>query len=110
MSAAPKRVFVAGASGMAGKAVAEALAARWPEARALQGDEWLAWLDRRGGCHFGEFARQWPGWLYGSDAPDGAQRARLRLAYLSCGRRCVSAPHWMARPVLWRRTRSGGAR
>ncbi|MGE6225953.1 hypothetical protein ACLH0T_21325, partial [Aeromonas media] len=65
---------------------------------------------RGGGCHFGEFARQWPGWLYGSDAPDGGQRARLRLAYLSWGRRCVSAPRWMARPVLWRRRRSGGAR
>lgn len=91
-------------------ALREAAIARWPEARTLQGDEWLAWLDRRGGCHFGEFARQWPGWLYGSDTPDGAQRARLRLAYLNWGRRCVSAPRWMARPVLWRRTRGGGAR
>ncbi|WP_042648062.1 DUF4381 family protein, partial [Aeromonas media] len=73
-------------------ALREAAIARWPEARALQGNEWLAWLDRRGGCHFG--ARQWPDWLYGSDTPDKAQRARLRLAYLSWGRRCVSAPHW----------------
>ena len=33
-------------------ALREAAIARWPEARTLQGDEWLAWLDRRGGCHF----------------------------------------------------------
>jgi len=91
-------------------ALREAAIARWPEARSLQGEEWLAWLDRRGGSHFGEFASLWPHWLYGSDAPDAVQRARLRLAYLKWGRRCVITPRWMALPVWWRRTGSRGAR
>ncbi|WP_349917783.1 DUF4381 domain-containing protein [Aeromonas veronii] len=66
--------------------------ARWPEARTLQGDAWLRWLDERGGSHFHAFAREWPLWLYGQGEPDAEQRAQLRRAYLRWGRRCVSAP------------------
>ncbi|MFM4997173.1 DUF4381 domain-containing protein [Aeromonas sanarellii] len=70
----------------------EAAMARWPEAASLQGEDWLAWLDEKGGGDFGQFASQWPRWLYGSQRPDEGQRARLRRAYLSWGRRCVSRP------------------
>ena len=66
--------------------------ARWPEAASLQGEDWLAWLDEKGGGDFGQFASQWPRWLYGSQRPNEGQRARLRRAYLSWGRRCVSRP------------------
>ena len=82
-------------------ALREAALARWPEAGPLQGEAWLAWLDRKGGSDFSQFAGQWPHWLYGAAQPNEAERARLRRAYLRWGRRCVATPRLtrMRRPV-----------
>ncbi|MGY3943646.1 DUF4381 family protein [Aeromonas tecta] len=84
--------------------------ARWPEARTLQGEAWLAWLDEKGGCRFSELATHWPGWLYGQEVPDAQQRAALRRAYLRWGRSCVSLPQLLARPSRWHRQHGGGTR
>lgn len=73
----------------------EAALARWPEVGPLQGEAWLRWLDSQGGSEFHAFAHEWPRWLYGQEEPDAQQRARLRLAYLRWGRRCVAAPRFM---------------
>ena len=75
----------------------EAALARWPEARTLQGEAWLRWLDSQGDSEFHAFAREWPQWLYGRGEPDEGQRVRLRRAYLRWGRRCVSAPRLSGR-------------
>ncbi|MGY3901006.1 DUF4381 family protein [Aeromonas lusitana] len=81
---------------------------RWPEARSLQGDAWLIWLDEKGGSRFRELAAHWPDWLYGQQVPDEKQRAQLKRAYLRWGRRCVSAPSLMRPgPGRQRRTSQG---
>lgn len=87
----------------------QAALTRWPEAHALQGDAWLAWLDKKGGCRFSELAPHWPDWLYGQGVPDAKQRAALRRAYLQWGRRCVSSPQ-LPGATGWRRKGRGGAR
>lgn len=86
----------------------QAALARWPEARPLQGDAWLTWLDTKGGSRFGELAPHWSGWLYGARQPDERQRAALRRAYLQWGRRCVSRPGLLPRSLASRR--GGGTR
>lgn len=78
--------------------------ARWPEARTLQGEAWLTWLDEKGGSRFRELAAHWPDWLYGQQVPDEKQRALLKSAYLRWGRRCVNAPSLM-KPGPWRQRR-----
>lgn len=70
----------------------EAALGRWPEARTLQGEAWLAFLDRQGGSQFREFAALWPHWLYGQWIPDARQCEALRCAYLSWGRACCCLP------------------
>ena len=70
----------------------EAALGRWPEARTLQGEAWLAFLDRQGGSQFREFATLWPHWLYGQGIPDARQCEALRRAYLSWGRACCCLP------------------
>lgn len=90
----------------------QAALARWPEARTLQGEAWLRWLDTRGGSQFAQFEAQWSGWLYGRGEPDARQREQLRRYYLRWGRRCVSAPGLRAPGFAgsgrWRRRGSGG--
>lgn len=73
-------------------ALREAALGRWPEARTLQGEAWLAFLDRQGGNQFREFAPLWPHWLYGQGIPDPRQREALRRAYLRWGRACCCLP------------------
>lgn len=73
-------------------ALREAALGRWPEARTLQGEAWLAFLDRQGGSQFREFAALWPHWLYGQGIPDARQCEALRRAYLSWGRACCCLP------------------
>ena len=73
-------------------ALREAALGRWPEARTLQGEAWLAFLDRQGGSQFREFAPLWPHWLYGQGIPDPRQREALRRAYLRWGRACCCLP------------------
>ncbi|MFC5708321.1 DUF4381 family protein [Aeromonas eucrenophila] len=70
----------------------QAALARWPEARTLQGEAWLIWLDKKGGSRFADLTEHWAGWLYDQQQPDARQRALLRRAYLRWGRRCVSSP------------------
>lgn len=59
---------------------------RWPEARQLHGEAWLAFVDRHGGSDFCQFADQWSGWLYGNQSPTREQRAQLEQAYRRWGR------------------------
>jgi uncharacterized membrane protein YidH (DUF202 family) len=73
-------------------ALREATLGRWPEARTLQGEAWLAFLDRQGGSQFREFAPLWPHWLYGQGIPDPRQREALRRTYLRWGRACCCLP------------------
>lgn len=73
-------------------ALREAALGRWPEARTLQGEAWLAFLDRQGGSQFREFSALWPHWLYGQGIPDARQCEALRRAYLSWGRACCCLP------------------
>ncbi|USV59482.1 DUF4381 family protein [Aeromonas encheleia] len=87
----------------------QAALAHWPEARHLQGEAWLAWLDARGGSRFAEFAPLWPHWLYGRGEPDATQQAALRRCYLRWGRRCVSPPRLLTRATGWGRRHDGGA-
>lgn len=91
-------------------ALREAAIRRWPETRSLQGEAWLAWLDEKGGSHFGEFAAHWPRWLYGQGEPDEGQRVRLHRAYLRWGRRCVVMPRLPAPGLSMGKPRRGGHR
>lgn len=83
----------------------QAALARWPEARPLQGEAWLSWLDKKGGSRFADLAEHWAGWLYDRQQPDARQRALLRRAYLRWGRRCVSSPRILP---LGKRPRASG--
>lgn len=58
---------------------------RWPEARPLQGEAWLAFVDRHGGSHFSQFAPHWSAWLYGSQQPTHEQCQQLRQDYRRWG-------------------------
>ncbi|MCF5890065.1 DUF4381 domain-containing protein [Aeromonas veronii] len=51
---------------------------RWPEARQLQGEAWLAFVDRHGGSDFSQFTPHWSSWLYGSQKPSSEQSEQLR--------------------------------
>lgn len=54
---------------------------RWPEARQLQGEAWLAFVDRHGGSDFSQFTPHWSSWLYGSQKPSSEQSEQLRQHY-----------------------------
>ncbi|SIR23180.1 DUF4381 domain-containing protein [Aeromonas veronii] len=58
---------------------------RWPEARQLQGEAWLAFVDRHGGSDFSQFAPHWSSWLYGSQNPTREQCEQLRQHYRRWG-------------------------
>ncbi|MFQ2061294.1 DUF4381 domain-containing protein [Aeromonas veronii] len=58
---------------------------RWPEARQLQGEAWLAFVDRHGGSDFSQFASHWSSWLYGSQKPSSEQSEQLRQHYRRWG-------------------------
>ncbi|MGY3860791.1 DUF4381 family protein [Aeromonas lacus] len=62
---------------------------RWPESRLLQGEKWLAFLDRQGGTRFSQFAHHWSSWLYGNNAPDHEQSEQLKQNYYRWGRACL---------------------
>ncbi|MCH7370007.1 MULTISPECIES: DUF4381 family protein [Aeromonas] len=85
----------------------QAALARWPEARTLQGEDWLSWLDKKGGSHFADLAEHWSDWLYDQQQPDARQRALLRRAYLRWGRRCVSSPRILPRGQVRRASGPG---
>ncbi|KRV64279.1 hypothetical protein AO721_11305 [Aeromonas veronii] len=59
---------------------------RWPEARQLQGEAWLAFVDRHGGSDFSQFTPHWSSWLYGSQNPTREQSEQLRQHYRRWGR------------------------
>ncbi|MGN5133801.1 DUF4381 domain-containing protein [Aeromonas veronii] len=58
---------------------------RWPEARQLQGEAWLAFVDRHGGSNFSQFSSHWSSWLYGSQKPSSEQCEQLRQHYRRWG-------------------------
>ncbi|WP_042011401.1 DUF4381 family protein [Aeromonas fluvialis] len=58
---------------------------RWPEARQLQGEAWLAFIDRHGGSNFSQFSPHWRSWLYGSQNPAREQCEQLRQEYRRWG-------------------------
>ena len=58
---------------------------RWPEARQLQGEAWLAFVDRHGGSDFSQFSHHWSNWLYGSQNPSREQCEQLRQDYRRWG-------------------------
>ncbi|MFM4759581.1 DUF4381 domain-containing protein [Aeromonas veronii] len=58
---------------------------RWPEARQLQGEAWLAFIDRHGGSDFSQFSSHWSSWLYGSQNPSSEQSKQLRQHYRRWG-------------------------
>lgn len=58
---------------------------RWPEARQLQGEAWLAFVDRHGGSDFSQFSSHWSNWLYGSQNPTREQCEQLRQHYRRWG-------------------------
>lgn len=58
---------------------------RWPEARPLQGEAWLAFVDRHGSSDFSQFAPHWSAWLYGSQQPTREQSQQLQLHYRRWG-------------------------
>ncbi|MGL5326443.1 MAG: DUF4381 family protein, partial [Aeromonas sp.] len=58
---------------------------RWPEARQLQGEAWLAFVDRHGGSDFSQFSSHWSSWLYGSQKPSCEQSEQLRQHYRRWG-------------------------
>ncbi|HDZ8836947.1 TPA: DUF4381 domain-containing protein [Aeromonas veronii] len=58
---------------------------RWPEARQLQGEAWLAFVDRHGGSDFSQFSSHWRSWLYGSQNPTREQSEQLRQHYRRWG-------------------------
>ncbi|WP_429213647.1 DUF4381 domain-containing protein [Aeromonas veronii] len=57
----------------------------WPEARQLQGEAWLAFVDRHGGSDFSQFSSHWSSWLYGSQNPSSEQCEQLRQHYRRWG-------------------------
>ncbi|MEN3756594.1 DUF4381 family protein [Aeromonas veronii] len=57
----------------------------WPEARQLQGEAWLAFVDRHGGSDFSQFSSHWSSWLYGSQNPTREQCEQLQQHYLRWG-------------------------
>ncbi|KAE9624511.1 DUF4381 domain-containing protein [Aeromonas veronii] len=59
---------------------------RWPEARQLQGEAWLAFVDRHGGSDFSQFSSHWSSWLYGSQNPSSEQSEQLRQHYRRWGK------------------------
>ncbi|MCC0089785.1 DUF4381 domain-containing protein [Aeromonas veronii] len=59
---------------------------RWPEARQLQGEAWLAFVDRHGGSDFSQFSSHWSSWLYGSQNPTREQSEQLRQHYRRWGK------------------------
>ena len=58
---------------------------RWPEARQLQGEAWLAFVDRHGGSDFSQFSSHWSNWLYGSQNPTREQSEQLLQHYRRWG-------------------------
>ncbi|MCS3833359.1 hypothetical protein HNP10_002120 [Aeromonas veronii] len=58
---------------------------RWPEVRQLQGEAWLAFVDRHGGSDFSQFSSHWSSWLYGSQNPTREQSEQLRQHYRRWG-------------------------
>ncbi|MGL4847189.1 MAG: DUF4381 domain-containing protein [Aeromonas veronii] len=58
---------------------------RWPEARQLQGEAWLAFVDRHGGSDFSQFSSHWSSWLYGSQNPTREQCEQLQQHYRRWG-------------------------
>ncbi|MFM5185850.1 DUF4381 domain-containing protein [Aeromonas veronii] len=58
---------------------------RWPEVRQLQGEAWLAFVDRHGGSDFSQFSSHWSNWLYGSQNPTREQNEQLRQHYRRWG-------------------------
>ncbi|MGN5000987.1 DUF4381 domain-containing protein [Aeromonas sp. 61P] len=58
---------------------------RWPEARQLQGEAWLAFVDRHGDSNFSQFSSHWSSWLYGSQNPTREQCEQLRQHYRRWG-------------------------
>ncbi|MFM5168445.1 DUF4381 domain-containing protein [Aeromonas veronii] len=58
---------------------------RWPEARQLQGEAWLAFVDRHGGSNFSQFSSHWSSWLYGNQKPSSEQSEQLRQHYRRWG-------------------------
>ncbi|HHQ4734678.1 TPA: DUF4381 family protein [Aeromonas veronii] len=58
---------------------------RWSEARQLQGEAWLAFVDRHGGSDFNQFSSHWSSWLYGNQNPTREQSEQLRQHYRRCG-------------------------
>lgn len=58
---------------------------RWPEARQLQGEAWLAFVDRHGGSDFSQYSPHWSSWLYGSQSPTREQCEQLRQDYRRWG-------------------------
>ncbi|UUM67053.1 DUF4381 domain-containing protein [Aeromonas veronii] len=58
---------------------------RWPEARQLQGEAWLVFVDRHGGSNFSQFSSHWSSWLYGSQNPTREQSEQLRQHYRRWG-------------------------
>ncbi|MCF5881247.1 DUF4381 domain-containing protein [Aeromonas veronii] len=65
---------------------------RWPEARQLQGEAWLAFVDRHGGSDFSQFAPHWRSWLYGSQNPTREQCEQLRQHYRRWGQTLFLQP------------------
>lgn len=65
---------------------------RWPEARPLQGEAWLAFVDHHGGSDFCQFSRHWSGWLYSNQRPTPEQCERLGQAYRRWGRTLILYP------------------
>ncbi|WP_270656867.1 DUF4381 domain-containing protein [Aeromonas sp. Y293-4] len=57
----------------------------WPEARQLQGEAWLAFVDRHCGSDFSQFSSHWSSWLYGSQNPSSEQCEQLRQHYRRWG-------------------------
>jgi hypothetical protein len=58
---------------------------RWSEARQLQGEAWLAFVDRHGGSDFNQFSSHWSSWLYGNQNPTREQSEQLRQHYRRWG-------------------------
>ena len=65
---------------------------RWPEARQLQGEAWLAFVDRHGGSDFSQFSSHWSSWLYGSQNPTREQSEQLRQHYRRWGQTLFLQP------------------